>query len=232
MKHFLRIIVAICIFGSLAFTQTMDKNASQTERDKQELIRLYNETARASEKDRAAILARLLDDNFVSYASSNQPRNKARILRAWATPNSDALVNYSLTSSETTNRTFEFDVWQKSDKGWRRIAHRSTPLIERKAVSIDPKTLDAYAGTYRSEDDNEFVVTRTGENLLVSIADGTKFELPRTGAKIDLSAQNEIEFYSPSDSHITMFFVRDETGKVARAILRYYTAETTIKKIK
>jgi hypothetical protein len=93
------------------------------------------------------------------------------------------------------------------------------------------KTLDAYAGTYQSADGNQFVVTREGEKLLVAIADGTKFELPRTGAKIDLAAQNEIEFYSPSDLYTTMFFVRDETGKVARAILRYYTTETTIKKI-
>jgi ketosteroid isomerase-like protein len=225
-------------------------SGDQIERDEQELIRLTNELLRSAVDDDAAPLERLLDDNYVSIDFGNKSKDKAALTKLWTTKNpketakstitaddfqfhfygDTAIVAYKITDvfrgnkGEQTFHDYSFDVWKKSGEGWRLVSSSTAALLPgRKVIALDAKTLDAYAGVYRSPEGDTFSITRKGDKLLVSISDGTKF---------DLVPQTEIEFYSPSNSIVSMFFVRDEQGRVAYAITRFYGTDTTLKKIK
>jgi|GEM_PF-2668047 len=254
MKQFLLVAFVLLIGFALTDAQTPNSNispttAAQDERDKQELIRLTNELSRASVENDAATLERLMDDNLVAFGDNNKSKGKAVLIKQWTTKNPDPTATSSSTpsdfqvylydnaaivvsritdvdrdkKSETTIRTFAFDVWKRTDKGWHWIASRETLLPERKTINVDTKTLDAYTGQYQAGQGDSFIVKREGNKLMVNSSDGRKF---------DLSPQTEIEFFSPSHSLMTMFFVRNEKGQVASAILRYYGADMTFKKIK
>ncbi|MFN2453339.1 MAG: DUF4440 domain-containing protein [Pyrinomonadaceae bacterium] len=249
MKRFLPLTVALCFFSGIISAQTANKNGSQVELDKQELIRLTNELSRASVDDDAATLERLMDDNLVYFGNSNKSKGKATLIKQWTRKASDPTASSSSTPSdfqvyvygtaaivvsqitdvsrnkngETTLRTFDFDVWKKTDKGWRWIASRETILPQPKAITVDPKTLDDYAGAYRSENGSTFTIARDGDKLTAAIPGSSKF---------DLSPQSEIEFFSPLNSALMMIFVRDNTGQIAYAILRYNGVDTTLKKLK
>ncbi|MGI8638912.1 MAG: DUF4440 domain-containing protein [Pyrinomonadaceae bacterium] len=250
MKYFLQSIILLLILSSVVFAQTAAKNNPQTERDKQELIRLTNEILQAVVDDDAAPLERLFDDDYLFMNFGNKSSDKATIIKRYTTKNPNqtakstitasdfqirfygdtAVVAYKMTdvvrgkNGEKTFLDSAFDVWKRSDKGWRLLASSGArQLPERRVVALDAKILDAYAGVYKSANGSSFTITRDGESLLVSISDGAKF---------DLAPQTEIEFHSSSNSVVSMFFVRNDKGAVASAILRFYGADTTIKKIK
>lgn len=75
MKNFLRLAIAIFFFSIIA--------AAQTERDKQELIRLENATVTATENRDFAMLNRLIADDFVNTTSKGVVRNKAQTIASW-----------------------------------------------------------------------------------------------------------------------------------------------------
>ncbi|MGI8811542.1 MAG: DUF4440 domain-containing protein [Pyrinomonadaceae bacterium] len=250
MKNFLLSIILSLAFGGICGGANGKQNQLSIERDKQELVRLTNEILRAEVEDDAAPLERLLDDDYLHINFGNKSSDKATIIKRYTTKSPNETAKSTITASdfqirfygdtavvaykildvfrgkkgEQTFHDSQFDVWKRAKKSWRLIASSGAmQLPERKVIALDATTLDAYAGIYQNANGDSFTITRDGEKLLVSTSDGTKF---------DLVPQTEIEFYSPSNSIVSMFFVRNDKGAVASAILRYYGADETIKKIK
>ena len=201
-------------------------------------------------EDDAAPLERLMDDDYLFMNFGNKSSDKATIIKRWATKNPNQTAKSTITASDFQIRFYSdtavvaykmtdiawgkngekifldsaFDVWKRTDKSWRLVASSgAAQLPERRVIDLDTKILDAYAGVYQSAKGNSFTITRDNDQLLVSSSDGKKF---------DLVPQTEIEFYSQSNPVVAMFFVRNDRGEVAYALLRYYGADTTIKKIK
>ncbi len=93
---------------------------------------------------------------------------------------------------------------------------------ERKEVTLDPKTYDAYAGDYELAPG--FIITVTNENgrLMAQATGQGKFELFPT---------SETEFFlKVVDAQVT--FVKDEQGKVTQLILNQNGRKTPGKKIR
>jgi hypothetical protein len=75
---------------------------------------------------------------------------------------------------------------------------------ERAAIKIDPKILDAYVGEYEVMPGRAMIVTREGDNLLVSSRG-----IP--GAPVYPESETKF-FFKVADVQIT--FIRDEKGEV------------------
>jgi hypothetical protein len=82
-------------------------------------------------------------------------------------------------------------------------------LKEKKAVTLDTKTLDAIVGVYKFTEGNLRTVTRGGNQLYTQ----------RTrGPKLAAFAESETEFfYEDSFSHFSI--VKDKNGKVIKMIM-------------
>ena len=93
---------------------------------------------------------------------------------------------------------------------------------ERKEVTLDPKTYDAYAGDYELAPG--FIITVTNENgRLIAQATGQ--------GKFELFPTSETEFFlKVVDAQVT--FVKDEQGKVTQLILNQNGRKTPGKKIR
>jgi CubicO group peptidase (beta-lactamase class C family) len=80
--------------------------------------------------------------------------------------------------------------------------------VERKAVQLDPKILDAYVGRYALSPETIFTIVREGNRLLGRVPDQDAFEL---------FAESEAKFFlKVADAQIT--FVKDERGRVTHLI--------------
>ena len=96
------------------------------------------------------------------------------------------------------------------------------PPKEHKAIQLDPKIFDAYAGEYQ---------LAPGFSLLFS-REGDKFFIQPTGqGKAEILAESETDFFlAAADAQIT--FVKDDKGEVTQAILHQAGRNQTAKKIK
>ena len=83
------------------------------------------------------------------------------------------------------------------------------PAAERQAITIEPKSLDAYVGEYEFAPGAVFTVRREGERLLARLT-GQSF------IEIFLEKENEF-FYKAVDAQIT--FTRDNGGRVTGLVL-------------
>lgn len=151
MQNLIRILFVLTIL--------VTSNAlAQTERDKQELIRLTNEVSRASDKQDRATLERLMDDKMILYSASNKVYDQKTLIGFWTKKDDSviesssvpsdcevyfygktAIVICTITDTERdqkgktiTVRTKAFDVWQKKKTGWKWIASRETLLTNEK----------------------------------------------------------------------------------------------------
>jgi hypothetical protein len=81
------------------------------------------------------------------------------------------------------------------------------PLEDRKAIALDPATLDEYVGVYRFDEQTARVITREGDKL---------FSQKTGGEKQEIFALSRDDFYFPtSDSRL--HFQRDAQGKITGA---------------
>jgi hypothetical protein len=87
-----------------------------------------------------------------------------------------------------------------------RVALKSLgkPWEERKAVQLDPSTLDGYAGLYRFDETTTRAISREGDKLIAQRSGGEKHEIQ--------AASRDDFFYEVSDSRI--HFRRDPQGKI------------------
>jgi CubicO group peptidase (beta-lactamase class C family) len=77
---------------------------------------------------------------------------------------------------------------------------------ERKAVDLDPATLDDYTGTYRFDETTSRTIFREGKTLFARRTDGDKHEI--------LAASRDDFFYHPEESASRIHFRRDAQGKI------------------
>ena len=98
---------------------------------------------------------------------------------------------------------------------------RLEPPKEHKAIQIDPKSFDAYAGEYQLAPGFGLVFSREGD----------KFFMQPTGQnKTEIFAESETDFFlAVADVQIT--FVKDDKGQVIQAILHQNGRNQTLKKI-
>ena len=87
-----------------------------------------------------------------------------------------------------------------------RVALKSLgkPWEERKAVQLDPSTLDEYAGVYRFDETTTRAIFHEGDKLIAQRSGGEKHEIQ--------AASRDDFFYEVSDSRI--HFRRDAQGKI------------------
>jgi CubicO group peptidase (beta-lactamase class C family) len=104
-----------------------------------------------------------------------------------------------------------------------RVARKSLgrALEDRKAVALDPATLDEYVGVYRFDEQMARVITREGDKL---------FSQRTGGEKQEIFALSRDDFYfSTSDSRLR--FRRDAQGKITGAdfLVRFGPDSTAVK---
>jgi D-alanyl-D-alanine carboxypeptidase len=95
------------------------------------------------------------------------------------------------------------------------------PVVEKKAVTLDTKILDAIVGTYQIGEGDQRVITREG-NRLFSQRSGSR--------KLEAFAESETEFFFKGNfSHFTI--VKDDSGKVIKMIMHSAGADEEAIKI-
>ncbi len=118
-------------FCNVAAAQTANKNASQIERDRQELIRLDREIGEASNRKDAATLERLIADDFIFTAVNGKTFDKKRTIAYWAKANPKAPDETCASSDErvrvfgTTAVVVALDICQTNDKDGERTVNQS-----------------------------------------------------------------------------------------------------------
>lgn len=94
--------------------------------------------------------------------------------------------------------------------------------VERVAIQVDPKTLDAYAGEYQVTPEMVLTITREGDKL---------WGEPTGQRRVELYAESETSFFVKiADLQLT--FVKDADGKVTHVVLRQSGTEREARKIK
>lgn len=87
------------------------------------------------------------------------------------------------------------------------IEPRPAPSL-RTAITVDPKTFDAYVGRYQPNPAITVTVSREGDQLMFESA----------GGKVELLPETESSFFSVLP--VTISFIKDDTGKVTHLVLR------------
>jgi hypothetical protein len=96
------------------------------------------------------------------------------------------------------------------------------PPKEHKAIQLDPKVLDAYAGEYQLGPGLSLVFTHEGDKL---------FMQPTGQSKVEILPESETDFFlAVADIQVT--FVKDDKGQVNGATLHQNGRNLTAKKIK
>jgi CubicO group peptidase (beta-lactamase class C family) len=110
-----------------------------------------------------------------------------------------------------------------SDIGRHLLDARYSLWRQRRAVSIDPKLLDTYAGEYRSSPNFGLTFTREGK----------RFFSQGTGAKSkkELLAESGTEFFE-KDTDYRVTFMRDNTGRLTATVYPSNGLDFTVPKIK
>ncbi len=80
------------------------------------------------------------------------------------------------------------------------------PVEERKAVGLDPATLDGYVGVYRFDEATSRTITREGNQLFSQRTGGGRHEI--------LAASRDDFFFHPEESEGRIHFQRDTRGKI------------------
>ena len=108
----------------------------------------------------------------------------------------------------------------KRDNRWERA--KFEPPKEHKAIQLDPKIFDAYAGEYQVVPGLSVVFSREGD----------KFFMQPTGqSKTEIFPESETDFFlAVADVQIT--FVKDDKGEVHEAILHQTGRKLTAKRMK
>jgi CubicO group peptidase (beta-lactamase class C family) len=96
------------------------------------------------------------------------------------------------------------------------------PPKEHKAIQLDPKIFDAYAGEYQLAPGFSLVFTREGDKFFIQ---------PTGQSKTEILAESETDFFlAVADAQVT--FVKDDKGEVTQAILHQAGRNQTARKIK
>ncbi|QEH32178.1 Penicillin-binding protein 4* [Aquisphaera giovannonii] len=95
--------------------------------------------------------------------------------------------------------------------------------IAHRAVKVDPKLFDAYAGRYEVRPDEIVTVTREGDRLMAqSTHEG----------KVELYPESEADFFTKPTSRSSLTFVKDEKGTVTHITLHEDGHDSTARRLK
>jgi CubicO group peptidase (beta-lactamase class C family) len=95
------------------------------------------------------------------------------------------------------------------------------PPKEHKAIQLDPKVFDAYAGEYQLVPGFSLVFSREGDKFFIQ---------PTGQSKTEILPESETDFFiGTADAQIS--FVKDEKGQVTQAVLHQNGRNQTAKKI-
>jgi CubicO group peptidase (beta-lactamase class C family) len=96
------------------------------------------------------------------------------------------------------------------------------PPKEHKAIQLDPKIFDAYAGEYQLAPGFSLIFSREGDRFFIQ---------PTGQNKTEILAESETDFFlARADAQVT--FVKDYKGEVTQAVLHQAGRNQTAKKIK
>jgi hypothetical protein len=122
----------------------------------------------------------------------------------------DVAVLRSTGRSPLAGSMFGTTIFARTGGTWRIVQTQGTKMLpERKAVKVDAKVLDAYAGTYAGGAGERLTVTRDGDSLRLRVA-GVPVRV--------LSAESEGVFFDKLGSEIA--FHRGDGGRVTHMIVR------------
>ncbi|MEO8451169.1 MAG: serine hydrolase, partial [Gemmatimonadota bacterium] len=85
-----------------------------------------------------------------------------------------------------------------------------TPPVERKAITVDPKVLDTYAGIYDLNADGAFTVSRQGSALMLQQGDSP--------TKTELLAETPVKFFMKGQD-FTITFVPGASGAIEKMVI-------------
>ena len=115
------------------------------------------------------------------------------------------------------------DTWLKRQGHWQAVArHYSRVPVERKAIKLDAKIYDAYAGEYELAPGLALGVFKEGESLFGQAAGQPKFEL---------HPESEVVFFLKAPPALFLF-IRNDNGQVAQMLTIQDGRVTAAKKIK
>ena len=115
------------------------------------------------------------------------------------------------------------DTWLRRKGDWQVVArHSSRVPVERKAIKLDAKIYDAYAGKYELAPGLALGVFKVGESLFGQAAGQPKFEL---------HPESEVVFFLKEPPALFLF-IRNDNGQVAQTLHVQDGRVTAAKKIK
>jgi ketosteroid isomerase-like protein len=98
------------------------------------------------------------------------------------------------------------ETWKKAERGWTMIGSETLTLPQDPdAIALDAKTLDEYAGTYKSASGTTFAFRRDGDALMGSVNGGPQSEQ---------KAQARDIVFTPGHGNTPKVFQRGHDGKV------------------
>jgi hypothetical protein len=91
------------------------------------------------------------------------------------------------------------------------------PFDERRTIALPEATLDRYAGSYRDEDGDDWVVSRSGDHL--SVAAGRRFEAYpfAESAFLFRDAVRTLRFVTDGSGAVVAMEIDEEMGPVGKA---------------
>jgi ketosteroid isomerase-like protein len=228
-------------------SKQIGRNTAMAGNDEQELRKLENDWLSVYISGDKATYDRVVADDFTGTDESAIKRSKEQdraLLPATPTPgglalNEDVQVRlYGETAvitgrivtkakigdQEITGFATRFtDTWLKRQGRWQVVArHYSRVPVERKAIKLDAKIYDAYAGDYELAPGFAFKVFKEGESL---------FGQAPSQPKLELHPESEIVFFLKEPPALFLF-IRNEKGQVAQMLTIQDGRVTGAKKIK
>lgn len=146
------------------------------------------------------------------------------------------ILNYrQLDRTELKGKTFTKSsrktvVFMRKDGNWQMVSYQSSPVgFERTVATIDPGILDSYAGAYQNPLWGTSMVTREGDALVFTSANGYRTEY---------MPESETEFFEKDEESReqrlqTVSFVRDDKGQVTHYVVRQNDGQNiVVRKVK
>ncbi|HET9713206.1 MAG TPA: DUF4440 domain-containing protein [Pyrinomonadaceae bacterium] len=223
----LLVIICVCLMSSLTFGQT-STGPGKDDKAKEELRKLHSDYQEAGSKRDRAALERLFADGYVWVQGNGRVTTKAQHIEnilgntsefSGPAPSFDQLTLYGDTAIlRVTERTglFATTVFARTDGRWQFVHAQSTLLpLERKAVELDPKALDAFVGSYEFGPGAVATATKEGDALMWK--GGRR-------PKVKLIPLSDTRFFV-AESGVEMTFHKDDKGRATGVTLRIGTCQ-------
>jgi ketosteroid isomerase-like protein len=190
----------------------------------------------ASASGDVAALARYLDDRVVFMTESGEVGNKKDLLEGVTPPppgvsnaltqtdwgfqlhGSVAVTSFTDVSTQvfhgqTLRAKFKStEVWLESEGVWRMISSQTMAVQEDPpAVTLAPRVLDEYVGTYSAGSDFTYQISRDGDQLTGAVGKG--HATPIKAELVDV-------LFTPGQPRARKIFQRDASGKVTGFVIR------------